>query len=74
MGNLLKILSNNCLDSSPGFSEEIFLDFDNVIPKEDERQVYNTVSPILAESQDILRDLTNYEGAAAEIKMYTVTI
>lgn len=68
MGNLLKILSNNCLDSSPGFSEEIFLDFDNVIPKEDERQVYNTVSPILAESQDILRDLTNYEGAAAEIK------
>ncbi|CBY16419.1 unnamed protein product, partial [Oikopleura dioica] len=74
-------------NSSPGFSEEIFLDFDNVIPKEDERQVYNTVSPILAESQDILsgrsnsatkfktkltailcRDLTNYEGAAAEIK------
>lgn len=68
MGNLLKILSNNCLDNSPGFSEEIFLDFDNVVPKEEERIVYNDVSPILAESQDILRDLSNYQGAAAEIK------
>ena len=55
MGNLLKILSNNCLDNSNGFSDEIFLDFDNVDPKEEERELYNQISPILAESQTILQ-------------------
>jgi len=68
MGNLLKILSNNCLDNSNGFSDEIFLDFDNVDPKEEERELYNQISPILAESQTILHELENYKGAAEEIK------
>lgn len=35
--------------------DEIFLDFDNVDPKEEERAVYNQISPILAESQTILK-------------------
>lgn len=68
MGNLLKILSNNCLDHSNGLSDEIFLDFDNVDPKEEERGLYNQISPILAESQQILHELDQYKGAAEQIK------
>ena len=30
MGNLLKILGHNCMDQNTNFSDEIFLDFDNV--------------------------------------------
>ena len=30
MGNLLKILSQNCLEQSSNFGDEIFIDFDNV--------------------------------------------
>lgn len=69
MGNLLKILGNNCLDHSNGLSDEIFLDFDNVDPKEEERAVYNQISPILAESQTILNELDQYKGAAEQIKL-----
>jgi len=68
MGNLLKILSNNCLDHGHTLSDEIFIDFDNVDPKEEEREIYNRISPILAESQTILNELEVYAGAAGLIK------
>lgn len=68
MGNLLKILGHNCMDQNTHFSDEIFLDFDNVDPKDNEREVYNQISPVLAEGQTILKELENYTGAQAEIK------
>ena len=63
MGNLLKILSRNdseyCCVSVP---DNVFVDFENSKPKEDEVQVYNLADAVLKEGAIILEDIKNYKG------------
>jgi len=69
MGNLLKLISSpHCFEQN-SFSDDIFIDFDNVDPKESEREVYNQISPVLSEGQVILQELREYEGAQQDIKL-----
>jgi len=70
MGNLLKILSQNCLEQSSNFGDEIFIDFDNVDPNEQERELYNKNAPVLSTGYQILEELEAYEGAQAQTKLY----
>ena len=69
MGNILRLLSrdgDSCC-SMPK-SGDLFVDFENAKPTEDEAELYNDAESILARSGSVLADLQSYKGASKEIR------
>lgn len=66
MGNVLRLLYTdpNCC-SVP--QVDVFVDFENAQPSQDELGLYNEAEKILENSLDILSQLENYHGASKEI-------
>ncbi|BFZ00027.1 hypothetical protein BsWGS_03066 [Bradybaena similaris] len=67
MGNLLRILLNN--DQPTKSSENIFVDFENVQPTEQEQHVWQQVKSVLDSAQQILIELQQYSGATENIRL-----
>ena len=49
------------------FKVDVFVDFENAQPSQDELGLYNEAEKILENSLDILSQLENYHGASKEI-------
>ncbi|CAL8313640.1 unnamed protein product [Merluccius merluccius] len=64
MGNLLKVLTCTDLEQEPNF----FLDFENAMPTEAEREVWLEVDVVLKDAIGILDELQAYKGAGKEIR------
>lgn len=63
MGKLLSILRNpNAKDI------DVFVDFENAQPTEQEQVTYKNVENILIQAKAVLEDMRNYKGAMAEIR------
>nr|XP_053641944.1 LOW QUALITY PROTEIN: CYFIP-related Rac1 interactor B-like [Cherax quadricarinatus] len=70
MGNLLRLLArddagNSCCSHQ---KYDVFLDFENAVPSEEERLLYEDVAEVLRGSQAVIHDLQQYKGAAKEIR------
>ncbi|XP_045604314.1 CYFIP-related Rac1 interactor B [Procambarus clarkii] len=70
MGNLLRLLArddagNSCCSHQ---KYDVFLDFENACPSEEERELYEDVGEVLRGSQAVIHDLQQYKGAAKEIR------
>ncbi|KAK4327231.1 hypothetical protein Pmani_002287 [Petrolisthes manimaculis] len=70
MGNLLRLLAredagNSCCSHQ---KYDVFLDFENAEPCEEERLLYSDVAEVLRGSHQVIHDLQQYKGAAKEIK------
>eukprot|EP00043_Microstomoeca_roanoka_P027050 m.13473 g.13473 ORF g.13473 m.13473 type:complete len:325 (+) comp7282_c0_seq1:231-1205(+) len=65
MGNLMQVLKKD----AKRCGEDIFLDFENAQPTEEERHVYDEVKAVLDQSGAILEDLENYSGADEAIRL-----
>ncbi|XP_071528468.1 CYFIP-related Rac1 interactor B-like [Panulirus ornatus] len=70
MGNLLRLLArddagNSCCSHQ---KYDVFLDFENAEPSEEERLLYEDVTEVLHGSQAVIRELQQYKGAAKEIR------
>lgn len=63
MGKLISLLTG-CHDDS----KDIFLDFENAMPTEEEQPVWKEVNTVLERCPLILSDLQNYNGASEEIR------
>uniref|UniRef100_A0A8C4N891 Family with sequence similarity 49 member A, like n=1 Tax=Eptatretus burgeri TaxID=7764 RepID=A0A8C4N891_EPTBU len=63
MGNLLKVL-NKDIENYPHF----FLDFENAQATDAERETWEKVDAVLRQSDGILSELQNYQGAITEIR------
>jgi len=70
MGNLLRLMSHDSDGSCCGIPEnvDVFVDFENAQPTEEERVLYGEADAILLEATEILKDLTSYKGASKEIR------
>ncbi|KAJ8389190.1 hypothetical protein AAFF_G00122100 [Aldrovandia affinis] len=64
MGNLIKVLTRD-IDNNAG---NFFLDFENALPSEAERDLWDQVDVILKEAREILDDLQSYNGAGEAIR------
>jgi len=64
MGNLLKVLQ--CKEE---VMQDSFLDFENALPTDDEREVYDRVYSTLSLAPGILTELQSYKGAGEVIRM-----
>jgi hypothetical protein len=63
MGNLLKVLYRG-----DGDSQDIFVDFENCKPTDNELTVWTQVHSVLESSDALLKDLQFYAGASTEIR------
>lgn len=63
MGNLLRLLQKP--DAS---IPDIFLDFENAQPTEEEKEVFAIVNKVLTSNVKVLSDLQSYQGAGDEIR------
>jgi len=63
MGKLFSLLTGGNDDS-----KDIFLDFENALPTDEEREVWELVNVVIKQSSSILDDLKNYNGASEEIR------
>lgn len=67
MGNLLRVLAYN-RDENTLSKVDIFVDFENCQPTENELGVWSQVRHVLQYTTTILRELQQYKGAANEIR------
>uniref|UniRef100_T2M4R0 Protein FAM49B n=1 Tax=Hydra vulgaris TaxID=6087 RepID=T2M4R0_HYDVU len=65
MGNLLRLLTG----ASEQDSKDIFLDFENATPTDQEKGVWEVVNSVLENAPSILNALKNYGGASEEIRI-----
>lgn len=65
MGNLLRVLTKD--DSAKNY--DVYVDFENAKPTENEIDVWAKVNEVLLCSNSILVDMANYHGAAEEIRL-----
>ncbi|XP_076462433.1 CYFIP-related Rac1 interactor B-like isoform X2 [Babylonia areolata] len=66
MGNLLRILIN---PDPPSKGADIFVDFENAEPTEEEKETWRLVQDVLDSSKSILAELQSYIGASEEIRL-----
>lgn len=66
MGNLLRILIN---PDPPSKGADIFVDFENAEPTEEEKQTWRLVQDALDSSKSVLAELQSYIGASEEIRL-----
>nr|CAB3244497.1 protein FAM49B-like [Phallusia mammillata] len=64
MGNLLRVLQ--CKEEA---LEDIFLDFENARPSEEEKEVFDGVAHVLSFAPGIITELKSYKGAGEEIRI-----
>ena len=72
MGKILSLLHKgnveNCCSQK---QREIFLDFENAQPSNDETQIYNEIEIFLKDSETILKDIKSYKGKNSRKAMLT---
>lgn len=69
MGKLLSLLARDNSDCcGPKNSYDIFLDFENAQPTQNEREVFDEVNSVLIKSESILDEIQCYKGAGKEIR------
>ncbi|ESO88257.1 hypothetical protein LOTGIDRAFT_219325 [Lottia gigantea] len=65
MGNLLRVFLNY---DPPSRNTDVFVDFENAQPTEEECIVWTMVNTVLQSAEDILDKLRNYTGASESIR------
>lgn len=65
MGNIFRLLTNSRSQDLP---PDVFVDFENCQPSNEERNIWEETHAILADSAEIIELLRNYKGAAVEIR------
>ncbi|CAG0915091.1 unnamed protein product [Notodromas monacha] len=68
MGNLLRLLSRDDSNCCSPQKYDIYLDFENASPTENELAVYEEVNEVLKRCDEILQELEGYRGAGEEIR------
>ncbi|XP_014248208.1 protein FAM49A isoform X2 [Cimex lectularius] len=68
MGKLLSLLARDESNCCTPQKYDVFLDFENAEPTENERLVYEEVASVLESSEGILTELGLYKGAGREIR------
>ncbi|XP_026481772.1 protein FAM49B-like, partial [Ctenocephalides felis] len=68
MGKLLSILARDDANCFTSQRYDVFLDFENAVPTETEREVYNEVQRVLRASDRILEEIQSYKGAGKEVR------
>jgi len=63
MGKLFSLLTGGNDDS-----KDIFLDFENALPTDEEHEVWEAVNEVIRKSASVLNDLKDYNGASEEIR------
>ncbi|VDN44327.1 unnamed protein product [Dibothriocephalus latus] len=66
MGNILRLLTSRSEEIKDDL--DIFVDFENCQPSQEEYDLWLEINEKLAHTEDVLRLVQNYPGAAAEIR------
>ncbi|XP_076042591.1 CYFIP-related Rac1 interactor B [Oratosquilla oratoria] len=68
MGNLLRLLARDDSTCCSHEKYDVFLDFENASPSAEEALLYQDVGQVLKDSNKVIHELQQYQGAAREIR------